>query len=219
MQKIGVTSNVILPRGRTAMTESMPHAHMFAAPKQGFDVFNPANVARILPAPEWMLLVWLAGGALAMIGGFVYAELGSRLPLFFSLVIGISFLLLVVVFRSLMIPLKAALMNLLSIGAAYGVVVPVFQGGWGGNLVGGGSPGPIEAWGDVTREQGRQEPAIDGRRTAQHAQPPGADHQDVLGKHRQQGRGTTQQHGEQVQRHGAQQHLAMPDKTQAGEQG
>jgi basic amino acid/polyamine antiporter, APA family len=48
----------------------------------GIGIFvNPSNVARILPAPEWMLLVWLAGGALAMIGGFVYAELGSRLPL------------------------------------------------------------------------------------------------------------------------------------------
>lgn len=47
----------------------------------GIGIFvNPSNVARILPAPEWMLLVWLAGGALAMIGGFVYAELGSRLP-------------------------------------------------------------------------------------------------------------------------------------------
>ncbi|MEO8277495.1 MAG: amino acid permease [Thermoanaerobaculia bacterium] len=47
----------------------------------GVGIFvNPSNVARILPAPEWMLLVWLAGGALAMIGGFVYAELGSRLP-------------------------------------------------------------------------------------------------------------------------------------------
>jgi APA family basic amino acid/polyamine antiporter len=48
----------------------------------GVGIFvNPSNVARILPAPEWMLVVWLAGGALAMIGGFVYAELGSRLPL------------------------------------------------------------------------------------------------------------------------------------------
>lgn len=48
----------------------------------GIGIFvNPSNVARILPAPEWMLLVWLAGGVLAMIGGFVYAELGSRLPI------------------------------------------------------------------------------------------------------------------------------------------
>jgi APA family basic amino acid/polyamine antiporter len=47
----------------------------------GIGIFvNPSNVARILPAPEWMLLVWVAGGAIALAGGFVYAELGSRLP-------------------------------------------------------------------------------------------------------------------------------------------
>ncbi|MGB4861156.1 MAG: MMPL family transporter, partial [Tepidiformaceae bacterium] len=85
------------------------------------------------------------GGATAR-GIDIADRIGSRLPLFFSLVIGISFLLLVVVFRSLMIPLKAALMNLLSIGAAYGVVVAVFQWGWGGSLVGAGSTGPIESF-------------------------------------------------------------------------
>lgn len=85
------------------------------------------------------------GGATAR-GIDIADRISSRLPLFFTLVIGISFLLLVVVFRSLMIPLKAALMNLLSIGAAYGVVVAVFQWGWGGSLVGAGSTGPIESF-------------------------------------------------------------------------
>ncbi len=85
------------------------------------------------------------GGATAR-GIDIADRIGSRLPLFFGLVIGISFLLLVVVFRSLMIPIKAALMNLLSIGAAYGVVVAVFQWGWGGSLVGAGSTGPIESF-------------------------------------------------------------------------
>lgn len=47
----------------------------------GIGIFvNPSNVARILPAPGWMLAAWLVGGALALVGGFVYAELGSRLP-------------------------------------------------------------------------------------------------------------------------------------------
>ena len=49
--------------------------------------------------------------------------------------LGLSFLLLMVVFRSLLVPLKAVIMNLLSIGAAYGVVVAVFQWGWGGGLL------------------------------------------------------------------------------------
>ena len=63
-------------------------------------------------------------------------KVASRLPLFVGAVVGLSFLLLMVVFRSVLVPLKAALMNLLSIGAAYGVVVAVFQWGWGKSLIG-----------------------------------------------------------------------------------
>ena len=59
----------------------------------------------------------------------------ERLPYFFAAVLGLSFLLLMVVFRSLLVPLKAVIMNLLSIGAAYGIVVAVFQWGWGGGLL------------------------------------------------------------------------------------
>ena len=58
----------------------------------------------------------------------------------------LSFLLLMVVFRSLLVPLKAVIMNLLSVGAAYGILVAVFQWGWGDNLLGVGREGPIEAW-------------------------------------------------------------------------
>ncbi len=67
----------------------------------------------------------------------------DRLPLFIAAVILLSFLLLVVVFRSVAVPLKAALMNLLSIGAAYGVLVMVFQWGWGADLIGLESTVPI----------------------------------------------------------------------------
>ncbi len=63
-------------------------------------------------------------------------DISERLPLFIAAVIGLSFLLLMVVFRSLLVPLKAAIMNLLSIGAAYGAVVAVFQWGWGKGLDG-----------------------------------------------------------------------------------
>ena len=55
----------------------------------------------------------------------------------------LSFLLLIVVFRSIVVPLKAALMNLLSIGAAYGVLVMVFQWGWGAGIIGLESTVPI----------------------------------------------------------------------------
>ncbi len=55
---------------------------------------------------------------------------------FILAVVSVSFLLLMMVFRSILVPLKAALLNLLSIGAAYGVVVAIFQWGWGRSLIG-----------------------------------------------------------------------------------
>jgi putative drug exporter of the RND superfamily len=66
----------------------------------------------------------------------VDAQLSSTLPLLLGSVLAASFLLLVLVFRSVTVALKAAVMNLLSIGAAYGVVVAVFQWGWLGGLIG-----------------------------------------------------------------------------------
>jgi RND superfamily putative drug exporter len=71
------------------------------------------------------------------------SQLKQTLPLFLGAVIGISFLLLMLVFRSVAVPLKAAVMNLLSIGAAYGVLVMVFQWGWGTGLLGLDGPTPI----------------------------------------------------------------------------
>jgi len=70
----------------------------------------------------------------------------SRLLPFFAAVIGLSFLLLMAVFRSILVPLKAAIMNVLSIGAAYGVVVAVFQWGWFSGLIGVHRQGPIESF-------------------------------------------------------------------------
>jgi RND superfamily putative drug exporter len=70
--------------------------------------------------------------------------LASRFFWFLGTVLGLSFLLLTVVFRSLLVPLKAVVMNLLSLGGAYGLVVAVYQWGWGASLVGVGRAGPIE---------------------------------------------------------------------------
>ncbi len=67
----------------------------------------------------------------------------NRLPIFIAAVVAMSFLLLLVVFRSILVPLKAAFMNLLSIAAAYGVLVAVFQWGWGAELIGLHSTMPI----------------------------------------------------------------------------
>ncbi|MEY4176056.1 MAG: hypothetical protein RI900_3221 [Actinomycetota bacterium] len=72
--------------------------------------------------------------------------LAGRLPILIGGVLVLSFLLLMVVFRSLLVPLKAVIMNLLSVGAAYGVIVAIFQWGWGKDLIGVGKAGPVEAW-------------------------------------------------------------------------
>lgn len=81
-------------------------------------------------------------GAKVLVGGPTASfidqsdRIAERLPRFIAAVVAMSFLLLMVVFRSILVPLKAALLNLLSIGAAYGVVVAVFQWGWGRSLIG-----------------------------------------------------------------------------------
>ena len=71
--------------------------------------------------------------------------LGERIPWFFAAVLVMSFLFLMAVFRSLLVPLKAVVMNLLSIGAAYGIMVALFQWAWGGDLTN-VSPAPVEPW-------------------------------------------------------------------------
>ncbi len=68
------------------------------------------------------------------------------MPLVITGVVVVSFLLLMAVFRSVAVPFKAAIMNLLSVGAAYGVIVAVFQWGWVGSFFGIGKTGPIDPW-------------------------------------------------------------------------
>jgi RND superfamily putative drug exporter len=72
--------------------------------------------------------------------------MSDRLPLFIGAVVSLSFLLLLVVFRSVLVALKAALMNLLAIGAAYGVMALALQGGWFGQLLGIDEATPIPVW-------------------------------------------------------------------------
>jgi RND superfamily putative drug exporter len=70
----------------------------------------------------------------------------SRTPIIFAFVLGLSFLLLMLVFRSIVVPFKAIVMNLLSVGAAYGLLVLVFQQGVGADLFGFQQTDVIEAW-------------------------------------------------------------------------
>jgi putative drug exporter of the RND superfamily len=87
----------------------------------------------------------LIGGQTAIFTDFA-GVLSSKLPLFIGIVVLLSFLLLTAVFRSLVIPLMAAAMNMLSAGAAFGVLVAVFQWGWLDSLLGIDQTGPIEAF-------------------------------------------------------------------------
>jgi RND superfamily putative drug exporter len=73
----------------------------------------------------------------------------ARLPWFIGAVLLLSFILLLTVFHSMVVPLKAVIMNLLSIGAAFGLTIAVFQWGIGGSLIGLGKEGPVEAWGPM----------------------------------------------------------------------
>jgi RND superfamily putative drug exporter len=72
--------------------------------------------------------------------------LSRKMALFIAVVVGLSFILLLIAFRSLVIPLTAAVMNLLAAAGAFGLVVAVFQYGWGSDSMGAGPGGPIDAW-------------------------------------------------------------------------
>jgi len=93
-----------------------------------------------------------SGGVRTYVGGVTAGgidtshQFSQRLPWVVGGVVLLSFLLLMAVFRSLAVPIKAAIMNLLSIGAAYGVIVAVFQWGWLGSFFNIGSTGPIDPW-------------------------------------------------------------------------
>jgi RND superfamily putative drug exporter len=91
-------------------------------------------------------------GVTASIGGVTAATVdfadynADRLPWFLAVVLGLSFLLLLAVFRGVLVAVKAVVVNLLSLGAAFGAVVAAFQWGWGVNLLGLERSAPVEAW-------------------------------------------------------------------------
>jgi putative drug exporter of the RND superfamily len=101
---------------------------------------------QVVPAAEQGTgLHVLVGGQTAIFDDFA-TVLSRKLPLFLAIVIGLSFLLLTCVFRSVVVPAVAAAMNLLSAAAAFGVVTAVFQDGIGASLLGIDKTGPIEAF-------------------------------------------------------------------------
>jgi RND superfamily putative drug exporter len=123
---------IVNPVGDAAVIQVLPTSEPQAAATQ--QLVGRLR-SQVLPATA-------ATGAHTYVGGTTASfidlshRVSSRLLLFIATVIALSFMLLMCVFRSVLIPLKAALMNLLSIGAAYGVIVAIFQKGWGAGLVG-----------------------------------------------------------------------------------
>lgn len=98
----------------------------------------------VLPeAEDGTTLEVSVGGVTAGYDDFAEVIVG-KLPLFVGVVIGLGCLLLLLAFRSIGIPLKAAAMNIAAVAASFGIVIAVFQWGWGSELLGLGSAGPIE---------------------------------------------------------------------------
>ena len=129
------------PDGKVAMLVAYPKS----AP-QGQATQNLVKRLRhsVLPAAASGSEVFVGGSTAASVDATSYVA--DRLGIFIGVVIVLSFLLLLVVFRSLLVPLKAAIMNLLSVGAAYGVVTVMVEGGWFGHLVGIHDPVPIPSF-------------------------------------------------------------------------
>ena len=109
------------------------------------DLINHLRQSTIPEAVAGTGVTVYVGGTTAIFADFAKV-LSSKLPLFIGLVVLLSFILLAIVFRSLVIPLTAAIMNLLSIGAAFGIMVAVFQWGWGNSVIPVGNTGPIDAF-------------------------------------------------------------------------
>lgn len=120
------------------MPESAPQAEATT------DLVNRLRDDVLPPLARETGATFLVGGPTAAAVDFA-DEIAERMPVFVAVVVGLSALLLLIVFRSLLIPLKAAVLNLLSIGASLGVLTLVFQEGMLGDLIG-IEPGPIEAF-------------------------------------------------------------------------
>ncbi|MFF4507026.1 MMPL family transporter [Streptomyces sp. NPDC001401] len=100
----------------------------------------------VVPAAEkGTTLKVYVGGSTAIFDDFA-SVLSGKLPLFIAVIVVLGGLLLLLAFRSLLIPVTAAVMNLLAAGASFGVLVAVFQWGWGSDSLGLGRAGPVEAF-------------------------------------------------------------------------
>jgi RND superfamily putative drug exporter len=139
---VSVSPVLMSPSGRVAVYVAFPRTAPQAAATS--DLVTSLRDTVLPPVARSSGATVLVGGPTAGSIDFT-SVLTSKLPLFIAVVVGLAALLLLVVFRSLVIPVQAGLMNLLSIGAALGVTVAVFQYGWLAGVVG-VDKGPIDSW-------------------------------------------------------------------------
>jgi RND superfamily putative drug exporter len=137
-----VTPPVLSPAGTTAVYQAFPTTSPQS--RATTDLVNRLR-ARNLPAVERATASRIYVGGSTAVGIDFANVLSGKLPVFISAVIVLAMLLLAAVFRSIAIPVQAAVMNLLSVGASLGVTVAVFQNGWLGGLFN-VTPGPIESF-------------------------------------------------------------------------
>ncbi|HEY7176140.1 MAG TPA: MMPL family transporter, partial [Micromonosporaceae bacterium] len=109
------------------------------------DLINHLRSDVIPPAERGTTMRVYVGGSTAIFNDFSRV-LSSKLPMFIGVIVLLGCLLLLVAFRSVVVPLTAAVMNLLAAGASFGVVVAFFQFGWGSDALGLGRSGPIDAF-------------------------------------------------------------------------
>jgi RND superfamily putative drug exporter len=142
---VSVTPTTVLPakdgNGGVALAQIVPEGSPQA--ESTTDLVELLRSETVPKATAGSGVTVLVGGETAIFEDFS-TVLSEKLPFFIAVVVGLSFLLLMAVFRSLLIPLTAAAMNLLSAVAAYGVITAVFQKGWGDFLFGVDKTGPIE---------------------------------------------------------------------------
>ena len=138
----GIVPPVLSPNGKAEVAEVFPTT----GPQDAPTTTTLDRLRAGVPQAE-------AGSTLAIHIGGTTAEnedytqaLSGSLPQFLAVVIGLAFILLLIVFRSLLIPLVASIMNLLSFGVALGVMTAVFQFGWGKSVLGFGQAAPTESW-------------------------------------------------------------------------
>jgi putative drug exporter of the RND superfamily len=133
----------ITPQTKVAIVNVVPTTS--PQDKATTDLINNLRQNVVPQAEAGTTMKVYVGGLTAIFNDFSKV-LTDKLPLFIAVIVGLGFLLLLVAFRSIVVPATAAVMNLLAAGASFGVVVAFFQWGWGSEALGIGRPGPIDAF-------------------------------------------------------------------------